>query len=132
MADKFRVGITRDNLKPDGKPLFDEASLEILRDPRIEWEFLPELETELSQKTAAKYDALAVMLAQVTRRTVSGPDRRLKLIARFGVGYDTIDVPALTDNSVILAITPDGVRRPVASSALTFVLMLAHRVVTKD
>ena len=132
MADKFRVGITRDNLKPDGKPLFDEASLEILRDPRIEWEFLPELETELSQKTAAKYDALAVMLAQVTRRTVSGPDRRLKLIARFGVGYDTIDVPALTDNGVILAITPDGVRRPVASSALTFVLMLAHRVVTKD
>jgi D-3-phosphoglycerate dehydrogenase len=132
MADKFRVGITRDNLKPDGKPLFDEASLEILRDPRIEWEFLPELETELSQKTAAKYDALAVMLAQVTRRTVSGQDRRLKLIARFGVGYDTIDVPALTDNGVILAITPDGVRRPVASSALTFVLMLAHRVVTKD
>jgi phosphoglycerate dehydrogenase-like enzyme len=132
MADKFRVGITRDNLKPDGKPLFDEASLEILRDPRIEWEFLPELETELSQKTAAKYDALAVMLAQVTRHTVSGQDRRLKLIARFGVGYDTIDVPALTDNGVILAITPDGVRRPVASSALTFVLMLAHRVVTKD
>ena len=132
MADKFRVGITRDNLKPDGKPLFDEASLEILRDPRIEWEFLPELETELSRKTAAKYDALAVMLAQVTRRTVSGQDRRLKLIARFGVGYDTIDVPALTDNGVILAITPDGVRRPVASSALTFVLMLAHRVVTKD
>ena len=132
MADKFRVGITRDNLKPDGKPLFDEASLEILRDPRIEWEFLPELETELSQRTAAKYDALAVMLAQVTRRTVSGQDRRLKLIARFGVGYDTIDVPALTDNGVILAITPDGVRRPVASSALTFVLMLAHRVVTKD
>ena len=132
MADKFRVGITRDNLKPDGKPLFDEASLEILRDPRIEWEFLPELETELSRKTAAKYDALAVMLAQVTRRTVSGQDRRLKLIARFGVGYDTIDVPALTDNGVILAIAPDGVRRPVASSALTFVLMLAHRVVTKD
>ena len=132
MAGKFRVGITRDNLKPDGKPLFDEASLDILRDPRIEWEFLPELETELSQKTAAKYDALAVMLAQVTRRTVSGQDRRLKLIARFGVGYDTIDVPALTDNGVILTITPDGVRRPVASSALTFVLMLAHRVVTKD
>jgi len=132
MAEKFRVGITRDNLKPDGRPLFGEASLEILRDARIEWEFLPELEAELSQKTAAKYDALAVMLAQVTRRTVSGADRRLKLIARFGVGYDTVDVPALTDNGVILTITPDGVRRPVASSALTFILMLAHRVMAKD
>ena len=57
---------------------------------------------------------------------MSGPDRRLKLIARFGVGYDTVDVPALTENGVLLTITPDGVRRPVASSALTFILMLAH------
>jgi phosphoglycerate dehydrogenase-like enzyme len=132
MAEKFRVGITRDNLKADGDPLFDQSSLEILGDPRIEWEFLPELEAELSPETAAKYDALAVMLGNVTRRTVSGQGRRLKLIARFGVGYDTVDVPALTDNGVILTITPDGVRRPVASSALTFVLMLAHRVVLKD
>ncbi len=132
MAEKFRVGITRDNLKADGDPLFDQSSLEILGDPRIEWEFLPELEAELSPETAAKYDALAVMLGNVTRRTVSGQGRRLKLIARLGVGYDTVDVPALTDNGVILTITPDGVRRPVASSALTFVLMLAHRVVLKD
>jgi phosphoglycerate dehydrogenase-like enzyme len=72
------------------------------------------------------------MLAKVTRQTVSGPDRRLKLIARFGVGYDTVDVPALTENGVLLTITPDGVRRPVATSALTFVLMLAQKVPTKD
>lgn len=132
MADKFRVGITRDNLKADGTPIFDQASLDVLSDSRIEWEFLPELEAELSQKTAARYDALAVMLAQVTRRTVSGSDRRLKLIARFGVGYDAVDVPALNDNGVLLTITPEGVRRPVASSALTFILMLAHRVPIKD
>ena len=132
MTEKFRIGITRDNLKPDGSPLFDKSSLALLDDPRIEWEFLPQLEAELSPETAAKYDALAVMLAKVTRRTVSGPDRRLKLVARFGVGYDTVDVPALTDNGVILTITPDGVRRPVASSALAFILMLAHRVVIKD
>jgi D-3-phosphoglycerate dehydrogenase len=119
-------------LRANGDPLFDKSSLEILGDPRIEWEFLPELEAELSPETAAKYDALAVMLAKVTRRTVSGQDRRLKLIARFGVGYDTVDVPALTHSGVILTITPEGVRRPVASSALTFVLMLAHRVVIKD
>ena len=131
-AEKFRVGITRDNLKPDGKPLFDEALLKVLDDPRIEWEFLPRFEAELSAETAARYDALAVMLGNVTRRTVSDPNRRLKLIARFGVGYDTVDVSALTDNGVLLTITPEGVRRPVASSALTFMLMLAHRVPLKD
>ena len=72
------------------------------------------------------------MLAKVTRKTVSGPNRKLRLIARFGVGYDTVDVPACTENGVILAITPDGVRRAVATSALTFILMLAQKVMVKD
>ena len=129
---KFLVGITRDNLKPDGKPIFDEACLNGLDDPRIEWEWLPQIEPELTPETAAKYDALCVMLARVTRKTVSGADRRLKLIARFGVGYDTVDVPALTENGVLLTIPPDGVRRPIATAALTFVLMLAQKVPTKD
>ena len=129
---RFRVGITRDNIKPDGKPIFDESAFKILRDAGIDYEFLPDLEAELMPETAAKYDALAVMLAKVTRKTVSGPNRKLKLIARFGVGYDTVDVPACTENGVILCITPDGVRRPVATSALTFILMLAQRVMIKD
>jgi phosphoglycerate dehydrogenase-like enzyme len=132
MTEKFRVGITRDNLTPHGKPIFDPSALKLLDEAQIEWEFLPELEAELSPETAARYDALAVMLAKVTRKTVSAPGRRLKLVARFGVGYDTVDVPALTDNGVLLTITPDGVRRPVASAALTFILMLAHRVPLKD
>jgi len=130
--EKFKVGITRDNLQADGKPFFRTSVLELLRDPRMEYEYLPRIETEISPETAAKYDAICVMVGKVTRASVSGSDRRLKLIARFGVGYDTIDVPALTDNGVLLTITPDGVRRPVASSALTFVLMLAHRVPVKD
>lgn len=129
---KFRIGVTRDNLKSNGKPIFDESAFKILGDPRIEYEFLPEIEPEITPETAANYDALAVMLAKVTRKTVSGANRRLKLIARFGVGYDTVDVPALTENGVILTITPDGVRRPVATSALTFILMLAQRVLIKD
>jgi phosphoglycerate dehydrogenase-like enzyme len=106
---RFRVGITRDNIKPDGKPIFDEAAFKILQDAGIDYEFLPEIETELTPETAAKYDALAVMLAKVTRKTVSGPSCRLKLIARFGVGYDTVDVPACTENGVILSITLENI-----------------------
>jgi D-3-phosphoglycerate dehydrogenase len=132
MNEPFRVGITRDNLKPDGRPIFDESAFDILREAGIEYEFLPVHEPELSPETASRYDALAVMLAKVTRRTVSGPDRRLRLVARFGVGYDTVDVPACTDNGVVLAITPDGVRRPIATAVITFMLMLAQKVPTKD
>jgi phosphoglycerate dehydrogenase-like enzyme len=129
---KFRVGITKDNIGPNGQPLFAVSALTILRDAGIDYAFLPEYEAELTPASAAKYDALAVMLAKVTRRTVSGPDRKLKLIARFGVGYDMVDVAACTENGVIIAITPDGVRRPVATSELTFILMLAQKVLVKD
>ncbi|MEO8040378.1 MAG: NAD(P)-dependent oxidoreductase [Betaproteobacteria bacterium] len=132
MAEKFRVGITRDNLKADGRPIFDESALAMLDDPRIAWEFVPEGEPEISPESASRYDAMAVMLGKVTRKTLAGADRRLKLISRFGVGYDTVDVSACTDNGVLLCIAPDGVRRPMATSVLTYVLMLAQRVMLKD
>lgn len=132
MAEKFRVGITRDNLKADGKPIFDESALKVLDDPRIEWEYVAQKEPEVSPESAARYDAMAVMLGRVTRKSLSGADRRLKLVSRFGVGYDTVDVPACTDNGVLLCIAPDGVRRPMATAVITYVLMLAQRVLIKD
>jgi D-3-phosphoglycerate dehydrogenase len=56
----------------------------------------------------------------------------LKVVARFGVGYDGVDVAACTAAGVLVTITPDGVRRPVAVAALTFVLALAHKLLVKD
>lgn len=131
-ADRFRVGITRDCLRSDGEPVFSRRTLEALDAAGIDWEFMPEVEPEIKPETAARYDALGVLGARVTRATLSAPANRVKLVARFGVGYDTVDVPALTDQGVLLTITPDGVRRPVALSVLTFMLMLAHRVPIKD
>lgn len=72
------------------------------------------------------------MLGRVTRDTFSRGDHRLKVVARFGVGYDTIDVPACTANGVLLTIAPDGVRRPVAVNVITFVLALAQKLLVKD
>jgi D-3-phosphoglycerate dehydrogenase len=56
----------------------------------------------------------------------------LRLISRHGVGYDSVDVPAMTKAGVLVANTPNAVPRPVATIALTFVLALAHRLMAKD
>jgi phosphoglycerate dehydrogenase-like enzyme len=48
------------------------------------------------------------------------------------VGYDNVDVPAITEQGIMLTIAPDGVRRPVASSVMAFLLHMAHRLDTKD
>lgn len=131
-VQKFRVGITRDALRDDGKTVFDAAALKVLDDPVIEWEFIPENVKELTAAHAAAYDALCVLMPRTTAATLAGPNRRLKIVARLGVGYDNVDVPACTANGVILAITPEGVRRPVATSILTFILALSHKLFLKD
>src|SRR6202040_402977 len=81
---------------------------------------------------AAGYKAICLMSGKVTRKTLETPDRRLKLIARFGVGYDSVDVAAGTENGVLLTDAPDGICRPVAASVIGFVLALAHRMFLKD
>ncbi|UCH49954.1 MAG: dehydrogenase [Betaproteobacteria bacterium] len=132
MAEKFRVGVSPEVVTADGGTVFGDDAMKILEDPAIEWEYLPERVPELTREHAARYDAFCLMTAKVTRDTLSGPDRRLKLVARFGVGYDSVDVPACTEAGVMLTITPEGVRRPVASSVMAYVLALAHRMVLKD
>jgi len=57
---------------------------------------------------------------------------RLAVVARFGVGYDKVDVEACTQSGVALTTTPQAVRRPVAVAALTLVLALAGRLLIKD
>jgi len=131
LATKFKIGITRDAITANGT-VFGEDAMKVLEDPAVEWEFLPEKVPELTAEHGAHYDALCVMSAKVTRTTLSSRSRKVKLIARFGVGYDSVDVPACTENGVMLTITPDGVRRPVAASVIGFVLVLAHRMFLKD
>lgn len=130
--NKFRVGITRDALRDDGKMIFDPIALKVLDDPHIEWEIIPENVKELTAAHAAQYDAFCVLGPRVTAATVSGPNRRLKVVARLGVGYDNVDVPACTANGVLLTITPDGIRRPVATTILTFILALSHKLMIKE
>lgn len=128
----FRVGITRDFLKPDGTLGFGDIGLDLLdHSQRIERKFLPEPYAEIPPDVADTYDALLVLAPRVTAKTLDGC-RRLSLIARFGVGYDNVDVEACTRNRVLLAITPEGVRRPVATSALALLLAVSHKLLIKD
>ncbi len=130
--EKFRIGITRDTLREDGTSIFDARALQVFADPRFEWEFIADHVKELTAAHAARYDALCVLNPRVTAATLSGPGRRLQIVARMGVGYDSIDVPACTANGVILTNTPDGVRRPVATSILLLILALSHKLLIKD
>ena len=55
----------------------------------------------------------------------------MRIVARHGVGYDPVDVEALTRRGV-LTNTPNAIRRPMAVSALTLIFAMAGRLFTKD
>ena len=133
MAEKFRVGITRDILDSRGEPSFGQAALKILDDaPDVEWEFLPALAREITPEHAARYDALYVNMARTPGTAVGRADCRLRVVARHGVGYDSVDLPAMTRAGIVVTNTPMAMPRPVATIALTFILALAGKLVLKD
>ena len=133
MSDKFRVAITRDVLDSRGEPAFGRAALSILeRAPEIEWEYLPKVVREIDADQAASYDAIYVNIARVPATAVARADCRLRVVARHGVGYDTVDVPAMTRTGVLVTNTPTSMPRPVATVTLTFILALAGKLFLKD
>ena len=124
--------MTHDFLNADGSLGFGDIGLDVLnQESRIKYEFLPNCGAELPAEVARDFDALLVLAPKVTAVTVEGATR-LAVVARFGVGYDNVDVPACTRNDVVLTITPSGVRRPVAVSALAMLLALSHKLLIKD
>lgn len=127
----FRVALSADFRKPDGSPSFPEFDLSPLEDhPDIDLFFL-EPEPEISAAQLADVDALILLTPRVGAASLT-PNGRLALVARFGVGYDNVDLAACSAHDVAVVITPDGVRRPVAVSILTFIFALSGKLFVKD
>jgi D-3-phosphoglycerate dehydrogenase len=130
----FRLGITQDCLAPDGdRPGFDPRAFAVLDGaPGLTWEFLSSYSDQITPENAAWFDAILSLRPALTAASLSGPDLRLKLLARFGAGFDAVDLAACDRAGVLVTNTPDGVRRPVATTILTFILALSHKLMIKD
>ena len=127
----FRVALSADFRKADGSPSFPEFDLSPLKEhPDIDLFYL-EPEPEISASQLAEVDALILLTPRVGAASLT-PNGRLAVVARFGVGYDNVDLAACSDHDVAVVITPDGVRRPVAVSILTFIFALAGKLFVKD
>ena len=131
--EKLRVGLTRDLLNRNGEPSFGREALDRLdRSAGLAWEWIPETLTEISPDIAARYDAIHLNGPRLTRASIARPDCRLKIVARHGVGYDSVDVAACTERGIVVTNAPLGVRRPVAVMTLTFVLALSQKLILKQ
>ena len=127
----FRVALSGDFRKEDGSPTYPVFDLGPLSaTPGVEVEYLANAST-LQAAQLEDFDALIVLMHRFEPESVP-KSGRLAVVARFGVGYDTVNVPACTQNDIALVITPDGVRRPVAVAILTYIFALTGRLMVKD
>jgi phosphoglycerate dehydrogenase-like enzyme len=125
------VALSADFRKADGSlayPMFDLAPL---RGEGIEIEFIEAVDGVMPADRLADFDALILLGNKFTLASVP-PGGRLGVVARFGVGYDNVDVAACTAAGIALVITPDGVRRPVAVAIMTLMLALTGKLMIKD
>jgi phosphoglycerate dehydrogenase-like enzyme len=131
MAEKFRIGLSADFRNADGSPTFRDFDLApLMQDARVETVFL-ESESVLSARQLETIDGLILLAHRFDRNSVP-KSGRLGVIARFGVGYDTVDVQACTEAGIALVITPESVRRPVAVSIITLMLALTGKLPLKE
>jgi D-3-phosphoglycerate dehydrogenase / 2-oxoglutarate reductase len=64
-------------------------------------------------------------------RQVLAAHPQLRVIARAGVGYDAVDVPAATEQGVAVAITPNTNQDAVAEHTFTHILALAKNLISQ-
>ena len=87
---------------------------------------------EITPDIAARYDAIHVNEPRVTADSVARDDCRVKIFARAGVGFDSVDVAACAAKGILVTNTPIAIRRPVAVAALTLIFALSGRLIIKD
>lgn len=127
MNSAFRVGISPD-FYVDLKGKFETVVEEHLSPAGLEVHAMPALpDKTATQEVLDQFDAVLALGLRITKESLRGV-RRLAVVARWGVGYDTVDVPALTEADVALALTPKAVRRPVAEAILTLIFALAKNL----
>src|SRR5262245_42832858 len=132
MGDPFRIGITRDFLQQDGQPIWEGLAGTLAeRFPQAQVVYLAERKRVVRPEQLRDLDALISFAVRYTRESFA-QGNRLVLLARFGVGYDSVDLDACTDADVLLTLTRGMARRPVAEGALTLMLAIGHQVLAKD
>jgi len=128
----FRVALTADFYDKSGKLQYQDIGLSLLdAQPQLRYGTFAEHRPEISADQLEGVNGVVVLTPRVTAATLAHADNLLA-VARLGVGYDTVDVPACTAADVLLLITVGAVNRPVAEATVGWMLALTHHMRTKD
>lgn len=75
-------------------------------------------------------DAMLASTESITRPILAGS--QLRVIARMGVGFDAIDIPAATDLNIAVTITPGTLEESVAEHTIALMLGVTRGLIGRD
>jgi D-3-phosphoglycerate dehydrogenase / 2-oxoglutarate reductase len=116
-------------LHPDVMPLLEGRS-------DIETVFLskdfrgPPLTQELAEHITSAWGVMIGLEKMPAELMATAPN--LRVVSRFGVGYDSVDIPAATKQGVLVAVVNGANDLAVAEHAMMMMLMVARRAVEYD
>lgn len=122
---KFRVVVVDlgyKNYDPEREELSKVDAELILRDCKSEEDLI---------EAVAEADALLVRQAEITARVIRAANR-CKVIGRYGIGVDNVDLKAATEKGVMVVNVPDYCQDEVSDHALGLLLACARRIVSRD
>jgi len=131
-SKKFSIALTGDFHDDGGSTKFPDMGLQYLdEDPDVEYFAFEEHRPEIGIDQYGDANAILVMAPKVTAASL-GNATELLAIGRYGVGYDSVDVPACTEADVMLCISKGAVDRPVAEATIGWMIALTHNMRIKD
>jgi len=109
-----------------------QQALDLLRDSGCELEIPPgprPLTSDSLLQLLKGHHAALAGLDQFDANVINSPGASdLQIISRWGVGYDSIDVPAATRNGIVVSFTPGLLNNAVADFTFALLLALARGV----
>jgi phosphoglycerate dehydrogenase-like enzyme len=128
----FIVTRTADFYDPTGTPKYHDIGQSVLAEhPRIQQRVFKEHRPQIAPDQIGAAQGVIVLTPAVTAESVSQA-ADLLVIARFGVGYDAVDVKACTAAGVLATITVGAVDHSVAEATIGWMIALGHNLRVKD
>jgi phosphoglycerate dehydrogenase-like enzyme len=128
----FEVALTADFYDENGALKFADVGLSAFEEhSSIQVGRFAEHRPQVGADQLAGINGVVVLTPSITRASVTDASE-LRAVSRFGVGYDSVDVPACSEANVLVCITPGAVDRPVAEATIGWMIGLTHHMIVKD
>ena len=109
-----------------------ESGIELIETRKdFTYTYLSENDDFSYKKLIKKADALVIRTQPLNRADIFG-SQTLKVVSRHGVGYDAVDVDALTEKNIPLTIVGDVNSQSVAEQSMSLLLAAFKRLIKND